>query len=425
VGTSLVVQELVVAKDAICYCGKTSLAWSVVCTNIDAIGSGLLMTIAQSSHHFSKSGALDRAWGVSYLRSKFMKRGYIDLWSLLHRNRWQDCMDPRDKVYSILGMMNQRIRRTLQPDYTKSVSQVFTMAIVADIKHSGELEVLNLVDHSSITLNQMLPSWVADLQNFVQTWRLTKYVPKSKSYRSVRLNSITFSGDLHILHTDGLFIDVVEDACVQQTDAALEPLPPADDRWTWDIEKMTARLANEGGISTSDQEEGLKTPEDLARSLGRAIYDVMIAGQICTLSDWVQHDVRYPEEKPLNIEDRDFQQSHLSGKATSNEQAPESLRGSVLKPKDWEKLLFHASHQTLGRTLILSKTRYLALAPKATQPRDQIFVLFGLHEPAILRPQDDGTFKFVGTAYVHGFMKGEALKGWQAGEFRQQRVSIR
>ena len=261
------------------------------------------------------------------------------------------------------------------------------MAIVAAIKHSGDLEALNLVDHSSITPNQMLPSWVADLQNVVQTWRLTKYVPKPKSYRSVRLNPITFSGDLHILHTDGLFIDVVEDTCVQQTDAALRPLPPADDdRWTWDIEKMTASLANEGGISTSNQEQRFKTPEDLVRSVERAIYDVMIAGQICTLSDWVQYDVRYPNEKPLNIEHGDFQQSHLSGKATANDQAPESLHGSALKPTDWKKLLFHASKQTLGRTMILSKRRYLALASKATQPGEHIFVLFGLHESAILRP---------------------------------------
>jgi hypothetical protein len=334
-------------------------------------------------------------------------------------------MDPRDKVYSILGMMNQRIRRTLRPDYTKSVSQVFTMAIVADIKPFGDLEVLNLVDHSSITPNQMLPSWVADLQNIAQTKRLTKYVPKSKSYRSVRLNPVTFSGNLRILHADGLFIDVVKDTCVQQTDAALEQLPPADDdRWTWDIEEMGARLANEGGISTSNQEERFKTPEDLARSVERAIYDVMIAGQITALSNWVQHDVRYPDEKPLNVEDGDFQQNHLSGKATANDQVPKPLHGSALKPTNWKTMLYYASKQTLGRTLILSKTRFLALASKATQPGDQIFVLFGLHELAILRPQDDGTFKFVGTAYVHGFMKGEALKGWQQGEFRQ-RVSIR
>lgn len=188
---------------------------------------------------------------------------------------------------------------------------------------------------------------------------------------------------------------------------------------------MRTALTNEGGIWTSNQGEGSKTPKDLRRSLERAIYDVMIAGQICTLSDWVQHDVRYPDEEPLNTEDGDFQLSHLSGQATANERASEALPSNVFKPVDWKTLLFHASNQTLGRTLILSKTRYLALASKATQPGDQIFVLFGLHEPTILRPQDDGTFKFVGTAYVHGIMKGEALKGLAQGVFRQQRVSIR
>jgi hypothetical protein len=426
-GRAWVIQELVVAKDAICYCGKTPLEWSVVRAIIDAIGSGLLMTIAQPSHHFSKSGALDRAWGVSYLRRKFIKIGHIDLWSLLRRNRRQDCTDPRDKVYSVLGMMDQRMRGALQPDYTKSVSQVFTMAIVEAIKHSGNLHVLNLVDHGSITPNQMLPSWVADLQTVVQTERLTKHNPKFKYYQFARLNPITFSDDLQILRTDGLFIDIIEETCVQQTDAALGPLPLADDdRWTRDIEKMTARLANDGGISTSDKEEGFKTLECLARSVVRALYDVMIAGQICTLSAWVQHDVRYPDEQPLKVEDGDFQQSHLSSKATSNEQAPPgSLHGIVVKRTDRKTLLFYASDQTFGRTLILSKTRYLALVSKATQPGDQIFVLFGLHELAILRPQDDGTFKFVGTAYVHGFMKGEALKGQQQGKFRQQRVGIR
>jgi Heterokaryon incompatibility protein (HET) len=75
-----VVQELVVAKDAICYCGKTSLAWSVVCANIDAIGNGLLMTIAQSSHHFSKSGALDSGlWRIISPKKVHKKRSYRSL----------------------------------------------------------------------------------------------------------------------------------------------------------------------------------------------------------------------------------------------------------------------------------------------------------------------------------------------------------
>lgn len=74
-----VVQKLVVARDAICYYGRTSFAWPVVGVIIDAMGNGMLMTIAHPSHHFSTSGSLDRAWGISYLRTRFVKIGLIDL----------------------------------------------------------------------------------------------------------------------------------------------------------------------------------------------------------------------------------------------------------------------------------------------------------------------------------------------------------
>jgi hypothetical protein len=428
-----VVQELVVAKDAICYCGKTSVAWCVICALIEAIGNGMLMTIAKPSHHFSISGAFDRAWGISYLRSQFTDRGHIDLWNLLHRNRRQDCADPRDKVYSILGMTHQEIRRTLRPDYTRSASQVFTMAVVSDIKDARDLEVLHLVDHGGIPPSETLPSWVADFQKAVQTWRFTKFDPEFKSYKS---SSITFSEDLRILNTDGFLIDTVVETRVQQTDVAFGPLLPYydkwnyHDKWAWDIEQMATKLLNEGGIRTSKLRERSKTPKDVRRSVERAIYDVMIAGQLSTLSDWVQHDVRYLDEdgsntiattRPVNKRNGDSQPFDQTG---THEPAPQSSNGDVSKPIGWENMLFQAMNQTLGRTLILSTKRYLGLASKATEPGDHIFVLSGLLEPAILRLQEGGTYKFVGIAYVHGIMKGEAWKDLERELFRQQRVSI-
>ena len=41
---------------------------------------------------------------------------------------------------------------------------------------------------------------------------------------------------------------------------------------------------------------------------------------------------------------------------------------------------------------------------------DTICVFQGAKTPHILRPQDDGTWEFVGEAYVHGLMYGEAEK---------------
>jgi hypothetical protein len=203
-----------------------------------------------------------------------------------------------------------------------------------------------------------------------------------------------------------------------------------NNQWTWDIHKITSRLLKEGGIQIS--KTGSKvSPENLRQSAERVVYEVMIAGQLSTLSGWVQHDVRYPDEdalcvsgkdRPTYAEDKD---SQVFSQVRAHEQVPQFLDGSCIKPLRWEEIHFRASNQTRGRTMILSTRRHLGRASKATEPGDHIFIRFGLHELAILRPQEDGTYKFIGTAYVHGIMKGEALKGLEQGIFQQKRVSIR
>jgi hypothetical protein len=82
----------------------------------------------------------------------------------------------------------------------------------------------------------------------------------------------------------------------------------------------------------------------------------------------------------------------------------------------------------MGRTMVLSSERYLGLAPIATESGDQIFILDGLHQPAILRPQEDGTYKFIGAAYIHGVMDRDWLELLHLGFFdpgQTKRLSIR
>jgi hypothetical protein len=125
------------------------------------------------------------------------------------------------------------------------------------------------------------------------------------------------------------------------------------------------------------------------------VYDVLVAGQLSSSSGWKRHEVAHAAE------------------------------GSDRPPMHWEEMLRHAVGQTKNRTVILSKGRYLGLAPSLSQPGDQVVVLFGLREPAILRPQQDGSYIFLGTAYIHGLMRGEALRGLSDGNFAVERVTIR
>jgi hypothetical protein len=145
-----VVQELVAAKDATCYCSIASIPWSLVDSFIFAIRHSRKMVIGSPSHPFTAFGAVNTVWSISDMRRIFRQNGSVELWQLLRRLHQQDCTDPRDKVYSVLGMTHSKVRRYLGPDYTKSVSEVFPMAISADILTYGDLDVLLLVENSCL-----------------------------------------------------------------------------------------------------------------------------------------------------------------------------------------------------------------------------------------------------------------------------------
>jgi hypothetical protein len=46
----------------------------------------------------------------------------------------------------------------------------------------------------------------------------------------------------------------------------------------------------------------------------------------------------------------------------------------------------------------------------SVEPGDQVWVLKGGDVPLILRPVKDGRYRLIGEAYVHGIMRGEALR---------------
>jgi hypothetical protein len=449
-----VFQELATARIAVCYCGKASIAWPLLSLTIQLLGT-CKMRITLFPHQFRTSGALDRAWGMVQIRRWLASRGSIDLLSLLYRNRYRICLDPRDKIYSIIGMTNERTRLKLKPDYIKSVAEVFIMAVANDMEIHGDLEILNLIDHDTVQFTY--PSWVADWGRCIgrapRTWRFTKYVPESAPYKSAFFSPVTFSDDLQLLHADGFRIDVVEVDNIQQTVQPFQRNTTTDyDNWTWNIDMMTSSLLKEGGIRSRKRIKGVSSSEDLRRSMEGAIYDVMIAGQLITSSGWEAHEVRYGDDqaqettRPTDSETMPSQSSSQQAGGTASPswnprhlgRAPQCLTldreqfsaSSDLdqdrnRPIDWKIMLSHAKSQTIGRTLVLSKNRYLGLAPKLSKPGDHIFILFGLSEPAILRPQADGSYIFIGTAYVHGVMKGEALKDLEEGVFTRERVTIR
>ena len=90
----------------------------------------------------------------------------LDLQMLLDMARGFLATDPRDKIFALLGMVkeveeDQDMARLLQPDYRKTVQQVYTEVTGAFITR-GDLVLLSSVERQDMRQIVGLPSWVPD-----------------------------------------------------------------------------------------------------------------------------------------------------------------------------------------------------------------------------------------------------------------------
>lgn len=77
------------------------------------------------------------------------------------------------------------------------------------------------------------------------------------------------------------------------------------------------------------------------------------------------------------------------------------------------------------RRLITTESGHVGMAPATVVSGDSVYVLLGCAFPVILRPEKiTGQYEVVGECYVDGFMKGEAIKGLDDGEYMLQPITL-
>ncbi|KAM7211529.1 Heterokaryon incompatibility protein (HET) domain containing protein [Rhypophila decipiens] len=180
-----VVQEVVLAKEAIIHFGQTVFPWAM----LDAVYEKLLAHYGQGccDYVFASESIPAPTWDVvaklfdrlAYLAelrklaAEFdladlrSRRGRRDsqLLRLLVMSKNREAKDQRDKVYGVLGLLplgwwKSRGVDPIIPDYTRDVAWVFTEACLKVIQMSGSLQILYRNVAGKVTQN--LPSWVPD-----------------------------------------------------------------------------------------------------------------------------------------------------------------------------------------------------------------------------------------------------------------------
>ena len=82
-----------------------------------------------------------------------------DLSNLIYRTRLHECSDPRDKIYSLLSVAKpaSSLDEQIQPDYSRSVVQVYQDFTRSRIRANRDLRILSLVKQARETSTQLIP----------------------------------------------------------------------------------------------------------------------------------------------------------------------------------------------------------------------------------------------------------------------------
>jgi Heterokaryon incompatibility protein (HET) len=410
-----IIQEVASAKDVLCCCGQSTVPWDQLALIIRAIGMRDFRHFNTEIKSFMDNGGIDKAWNLVEARETFQTRGFKGIQRLLDMNRRHACRDPRDKIYSILGLTDERIRTIIRPDYKKSIAWTYAMAVKAHIMGKEDLEILALVEDKGRARKVHdrrfpRPSWVPDFRKRGIMW---PFLHSGELFSASGLHSkcsASFSNDLKTLSVEGICLDIVKDNNVQSSRMLFRFPKSLWEFETWQLDDIVHRLLEDGGVKGAGEIKPLERPtegrlksweaianEERRRNVETALYTVMVAGHLYT-------------EKGL-------QPCRIKYSASENVQN--------LRPSNATRVLWQAQHRTEGRTLILSENRHLGLVPFATKKGDRIFILYGLHVPVILRPNKDGSYAFIGVAYVYGVMHGEALTSLYDGVYKPEKVALR
>lgn len=283
------------------------------------------------------------------------------------------CNDPRDKIYSALGIMDSSTQ-SLQiiPSYNQAVEQVYGDVAQRVITQWSDLTVLENCELSSRILE--IPSWVPDWS----TPTKSHYLRTNSSACAYVASLPSFSCDSLRCTVPGIYIDLINEV--------REPALIKDSFGVQELFVYTRSLR--------------PAMEDLSRTYltGEVLMEVYCRVLICN-----QFSAGHGEASPDYLASLKLLEAIWSGQG--------SVRGleflkDVISPISYIR---GVNLYLYSRTLFETSSGHLGLAPSGTRVGDVLCVLLGCDFPVILRPAGDHTYQVIGTCYAHGLMNGEAI----------------
>jgi hypothetical protein len=346
-----VVQEIRVAAQAVMVVGDCNLSWDIFRVAFDWIW----MNVRTVTSIFDET----------YLRHLYLvinrSKPLTTMDLLLYA--WNlKCLDPRDKVYALLGLLDEDVSLGIAPDYSLSKEEVYKDLVVRythETLYSSLLRLCVLRNFSS------LPSWVPDFSG-----------PEPPEISE-------FSHASGYSKHEGFYDPINGNLCVRGVPSGTIN----------NVRRMVPKTASVPEILVLCRSW---EPQDLEIALyrgGGTILDAFLSTLLCG------HTREVTGTGPSLEECRSFYDTFVTNRRT------EELPGSG---KQFIELL---RRNLLGRSFFTTSNGYIGLCPAVAKPGDRLCVVLGCETPLLLRPLSNGHYQIVGECFVHGLGNCEGLLG--------------
>lgn len=366
-------------------------------------------------------------------------RWYAAMFLLLLKTRYLDTSDPRDSIYAILGIANKALPSGMDPpivpNYELSAKEAFIDVSACLLQNLPGLVFLSQTMPTPTHHAKELPSWVSDLHYFskstssIRALSLDVYpgIPSFTAWpvSSSTLPPVTFGGDMMIIRA-GEFDTITTKATLPNSAdisvikaflafcLALDPIYVATNQSRAEAIWRTMIADTAGG--------NFPAPDEEKEGIRRIFLDWTFDSVFQSRTDaWISelpwdvftkagdHDVF-----PINLEVSN-DASKFSNELERGSTSPNNFLSTVTSiyhrlgtpPSDW--ITWYDS-LVVGRAIFKTKKGYIGIGPYWAECGDAVCLLEGGKVPFILKKtQRAEQYEFVGEAYVHGIMHGQAI----------------
>ncbi|MCJ1432680.1 hypothetical protein MMC27_002037 [Xylographa pallens] len=379
------------------------------------------------------------------------------LLQLLTRTEACQASDPRDKVYALLGLVDNRLGDVLplpKADYTRPLARAYcdTARYIISLTQSLEVLCYNVNPNG---LEEGFPSWMPRFdQGITDPWRLyEEHEACGSTIASVRGTDVE-----QLLLLEGIRVDEV-----QYADINLEEDEPPDTMskaWKLAMETLGDQISLKslfkdfifvmtGGTMIDDVSAPLLANDSLlldfldyqisrilralqtspmeqpARCLRSMLEMAEIAASLLPTMDGVLdiHCKHFSSQQRIETQNQ-LAQCHPNASPTVIEELAKRLE-SLRVDNDWRRFSISFANAGEFRKFFITKKMSMGIGPQAMQPGDIICILFGGRTPFVLRPRPDSeNCGFIGECYIHGWMHGEAIEKWRQGKLQSEYFTL-